>query len=224
MVRKSISQAVLLLALATILSIAFVSSVFDQHFNSQNLAQLKELSKNITLIQSNLDRYAQTSNNDYNVYIEDLISYSFMGGVIIELDGIQVAKIFKKNFNSDNTLIYSQLIHHDSEAQLEPMVEITSYLIANKIKKTAPIETASMVLSLMVIWLVVFGILYYKFKWIVNLEDYAHLLVTTGNKQLLRIPSSDQNIITHAINQLILNNSLLNNSKMELANKIRKTS
>ncbi|MDQ7048621.1 MAG: EAL domain-containing protein [Enterobacterales bacterium] len=63
-----------------------------------------------------------------------------------------------------------------------------------------------------------------RLRWIMRLEDYAwHLLASEGHFPIKTKHTFD-NVISHALNQLILNNSQLTKEKLDLAEQIRKTS
>ncbi len=65
---------------------------------------------------------------------------------------------------------------------------------------------------------------FYRLRWIIKLEDYAwHLLASEGHFPIKTKHPFD-NVISHALNQLILNNSHLTKEKLDLAEQIRKTS
>lgn len=71
---------------------------------------------------------------------------------------------------------------------------------------------------------VIFIWIFWRFKWLFELEDYTHYLLANSDIQKRQQLSGLPNPMSQLINQLILSNSLLSKTKIELTEKIRKTS
>jgi len=96
-------------------------------------------------------------------------------------------------------------------------------LLSDPTQKSSIWNSQNLMIILAVIVLV--GIYsFYRLRWVVKLEDYAwHLLASEGHFPIKTNHRFD-NVINHALNQLILTNSQLTKEKLDLAEQIRKTS
>ncbi len=91
--------------------------------------------------------------------------------------------------------------------------------------RQSPLFWNQEILLILVAALLVIGIYgFYRLRWMMKLEDYAwHLLASEGHFPIKTNHRFD-NVISHALNQLILNNSHLTKEKLDLAEQIRRTS
>jgi len=226
MIRKNIYQALLVVTVA-ITVIIFVSESIYQTQSKENtekqLAQLSVIHSQVVLQIAQVDWSEAKARS---VLLEKLHR-------IQELDEVEIKTKDKESITTlsstvQNTTQNSRLFNQYYSLYLPKIkdVQVNDILFFRISLPNYPIQLITSELILILVFLG-FGLMLFflrQFKWVEQLEQYASHVLTSEANRPLDVKQSSSNIIAHAMNQLILNNSHMIKDKIELAEKVRKTS
>jgi len=216
MIRKSLYQVFLVMVIVFVSIFYMIDQQYQQQIDLTRYQQNIELSN----IQLEIRRIIESHDWDEFNATKRLID------LVKDIPYVTAVKTTKKQKNihrreinkSDENLMVLSYYLPTKEQQ-------TILFVSLNISITPPLtdKVNNVVLFLIIIFTFI-AFVVYKFTWLFQLEEYAKHLLTSENNFDLKSKNNFHNVIGHAMNQLILNNSYLTKTKTELVETIRKTS
>jgi len=214
MIRKNIYQSLMAVVIAIVVIVSTFELNYQRQLDETTSEQLAEIS--VIYAQINVE-ISQIDWRQPNAHEHLLTRLS------------QISKVKNMQIIQDSTSLSGRLRNTQQFSLALPAIhkdQNTNYLffdmkLANDSNQLLTIELA-FILIILIGGLLLFFL--YRFKWVEQLEDYANHVLSGENNRPIDMKKSFPNIISHALNQLILNNIHMTKDKIELAEKIRKTS
>ena len=226
-IKKSIFQIMLFVVTCLVITTLVTNWNSTQLFKLESSRQIKQFS----LLSSQVDRLIEQLDWRDEMPVQLLVSQlsampEVMRWEITNSKGKILDNFVRQSSTSQDSL-NSKIFYVSFRDKNNSSNNINVQLIAHfqLISPNTPSSFVSPVIfmSLLLLSLLTLAVLYYKLEWVMKLEKYSKLILTADDNRLLKSRNKFQNIIGHAISQLILNNSYLVQSKSDLTKQIRQT-
>ena len=214
MIRKNIYQSLLIVVLAIVVIVSVSESTYQRQIDKniqKQLAQFSVVHSQIVLQISQNDWQKPNANANLLAKLQQ----------IPEIKKAEIAQLQETSVEqSSSEQQFFLYLPSGDQGQIANMLVFEVAL---------PDHSSQLINHQLVLVLIFLGVgmllfFLYRFRWVEQLEEFASHVLTSENNHPIDAKRSFPNVIGHAMNQLILNNSHMTKDKIELAEKVRKTS
>ncbi|MBV1908793.1 MAG: EAL domain-containing protein [Kangiellaceae bacterium] len=223
MIRKNILQVMIAIASVFIVLLYLITTLLSQNFHQNTTQQINKFS----VITSQVDRITEKYSIDNQVERDELLSQINLipETQMWQLTGSEgeVIASYSKLTSTEGRLMVSKIFYLPQAIASTSEFTLAVHFSLEQITIFSTLFIQKILLAATVLLIFLGWIMSSVFAWVGRLESYSKLVLTTDDNRMINSSLRFHNIIGHAINQLILNNTYLVKSKSELSSQIRRT-
>jgi len=233
MIRKNIIQIMALFFVALLSSVYLTGVAFQKRTELENPKQNQRFAEVYSKVNLMIDQTDWVENAPYSGLAERLTLIAEIQSFDLtktELLTAKTVKIADFNRSSQANTTEKNSSNVESHFYLPTGLNEKNQYRLNVTISLPPLNSPNQFIEdaiylVVLLWCALLtAFLFYKFRWVSQLEDFSQHVLTSANNRVLKTKYPFHNVIGHALSQLILNNSHLIKSKSDLAEQIRKTS
>lgn len=223
MIKKNIIQIILVVTVSLILTLFISSWNIQKQSLESSRAQVGQFLLLSTQVERQLSQVDWADGRSIQEFIDRISAVPEI--ITWEMSDSKGNALNKGSFKNTTGLVelYKKIFYLPSSDLNQPInALVVQFDLSSSLEKPSIFSLTTFVVLITLI-MAVSVILVNRLNWVVQLEEYSKLVLTTDDNRMINSKHQFHNIIGHAISQLILNNSHLVKSKTDLTNQIRKT-